>query len=208
MKICGLTRDEDVRAAVDAGADAVGFITGFPSSPRNVTLERASTLMRSVPPFVDRVLVAPIHTVKEHLEDVRLARPDALQVYTDQVVPRAFLVALGTRLIRPYRLKSRDPRDAVAAAAGFDALLTDTYQAGLQGGTGRVSDWSLCRDIRDAIAPTPLILSGGLNPENVETAIRTVNPFAVDASSGVESAPGVKDPVKVAELIRRAKSVH
>jgi phosphoribosylanthranilate isomerase len=92
------------------------------------------------------------------------------------------------------------------AVRGYDALLTDTYQKGYDGGTGLTSDWSVCAAIRKAIAPTPLILSGGLRPENVELAIATVGPFCVDVSSGVESAPGVKDLAKVRAFVSKANS--
>ena len=205
VKICGLTREQDVRAAIDAGADAVGFVVGFQSSPRNLTMERATQLTRMVPPFVDSVLVTTLRAVEENLPSVKGARPDAIQLYTESVVPEGLRDSLGADLIRPYLLESHDARDAVRAAAGFDALLTDTFLPGRQGGTGMVSDWEVCKQIRSTIAPLPLVLSGGLNPENVVKAVKLVRPYAVDASSGVERTPGIKDHGKVAEFIRRAK---
>lgn len=102
-------------------------------------------------------------------------------------------------------LGSGETRPAKEAALGFDALLADTYRKGSQGGTGMTSDWSACRRVRDEVAPIPFILSGGLNPDNVGEGIKTVRPFAVDVSSGVESSPGVKDTEKIAEFIRRAR---
>ncbi len=115
--------------------------------------------------------------------------------------------SFGARLIRPYLLKSSDTERAKAEARGFDALLTDTYKAGRHGGTGHACDWTICETIRSAIDPIPLVLSGGLNPENVAAAIRQVGPFAVDASSGVESSPGLKSARRVQEFVRNAKTI-
>jgi phosphoribosylanthranilate isomerase len=208
VKICGLTREEDVDAAVAAGADAVGFIVGFDRSPRNITISRAGELMRRVPPFVDSVLVTTTELVAEEERGVRLARPDVIQLYGDSVDPARVRSELGVRLIRPYLVKSSDTAKATLEARGFDALLTDTYRVGLQGGTGDPSDWTVCQSIRAAIEPLPMVLSGGLNPENVMNAIKQVRPYAVDSSSGVERYPGVKDARKVRAFVSRAKSVE
>jgi phosphoribosylanthranilate isomerase len=205
VKICGMTRAEDVDAAVMAGADAVGFIVGFPSSPRNLSLEDAAKLARRVGPFVDAVLVTTTDVVKNDLEKVRALRPDALQIYGDSMSIGELRSSVGIRLIRPYLLKSADPAEARRATEGFDALLTDTYVAGSLGGTGKTSDWTVCSQVMSAIAPVPLVLSGGLNPQNVGEAVTRVRPYAVDVSSGVESAPGVKDHHKVSAFIRMAK---
>lgn len=204
VKICGLTRELDVAFAVLAGADAVGFIVGFPDSPRNITMDHAALLSRKVPPFVDAVLVAPVETITL---DVGLAGGDfdAIQIYGSVPNPDVIRKATGARLIRPYPAKTDDPQAAKDAAKGFDAVLTDTAIEGIEGGTGKTSDWTVCRNIKYAIAPTPMMLSGGLNAANVATAIQRVHPFAVDVSSGVESAPGVKDPGKVMEFIKKAK---
>jgi phosphoribosylanthranilate isomerase len=204
VKICGLTRELDVSFAILAGADAVGFIVGFPSSMRNITMEHAALLSRKVPPFVDAVLVAPAETV---MLDVGLkgGKFDAIQLYGQVSDPDAIRRATGSRVIRAYQAKTDDPAAAKAAAKGFDALLTDTYDPKALGGTGVPADWSICKNIKYAVSPTPMILSGGLNAGNVATAVQKVHPFAVDVSSGVESAPGVKDPGKVMEFIKKAK---
>jgi phosphoribosylanthranilate isomerase len=136
---------------------------------------------------------------------VRKTGIGTIQLYGDAVDPGAVRTSLGVRLIRPYLVKSEETRTAKAESNGFDALLTDTYRAGRQGGTGIISDWEVCRRIREEILPVRMILSGGLRPENVAEGIRTVRPFAVDVSSGVESSPGVKDPDKIAEFIHRAR---
>jgi len=206
VKVCGLTREEDVRAAVEAGADAVGFIVGFPSSPRNLSLEAAGRMMQGVPPFVETVLVTTTGVVSEDTEAVRRARPQTIQLYTNGGAPEGLRASMGVRLIRPYLVESSDVGAAVGASRGFDALLTDTYLPGRQGGTGVPSNWVLCSEIRAAIEPVPMILSGGLNPENVASAVGIVRPYAVDVSSGVELSPGVKDPGKISDFIRAARS--
>ena len=204
VKICGLTRDIDVSFAVLAGADAIGFIVGFPSSPRNLTIEKAAELARGVPPFVDAVLVTTAETVNA---DPRLGggRFDALQLYGVVPDPDQIRRYTGARLIRAYAAKSDDAEAAKEALKGFDALLTDTYVEGQAGGTGVPANWQICRKLRFAVVPTRFILSGGLNTANVTAAIKMVKPFAVDASSGVESSPGIKDPGRVMEFIKKAK---
>ena len=205
VKICGLTREVDVAAAVSSGADAVGFIVGFPSSPRNLSLPRAGELIRGVPSSVDSVLVTTTDVLTREAEAVRRVGPSAIQLYGSPADPASLRKEFGVKLIRAYLMKSPTPEGARREAAGFDALLTDTYVAGSNGGTGRTSDWTVCREVRSAIEPVPLFLSGGLNPGNVALAIDQVRPFAVDISSGVESSPGVKDPSKVAEFMRLAR---
>jgi phosphoribosylanthranilate isomerase len=204
VKICGLTRETDMGFAIIAGADAVGFIVGFPSSPRNLSLEQAANLAKKVPPFVDAVLVTTAEVLKEE-PGLKGGRFDALQLYGDVPDPDAVRRATGARLIRAYPAKSDNKEAAQKAAMGFDAILTDNYQEGKEGGTGMAADWTICRNIKYAVSPIRTILSGGLNAGNVAAAINIVRPFAVDASSGVESSPGVKDPGKVMEFIKRAK---
>ena len=205
VKLCGMTREEDVRAAVEAGADAVGFIVGFPSSTRNISLGRASRLMDLVPPFVNTVLVTTSTLIRDDMSDLRRMRMNDIQLYGDPPSPEAIRSLLRVGLIKPYPLRTSEALDVAGAVAGFDALLTDTYRDGMQGGTGGVSDWELCLNVRERIAPTPMILSGGLTPENVAHAIRRVRPFAVDASSGVELSPGIKDHGKIREFVARAR---
>lgn len=216
VKICGLTREEDVDAVVDAGADAVGFISGLPSSPRNLTVQRAATLMSRIPPFVTPVLVTTGEALAENSEAVKRMAPKAIQLYGSSFSPQTLRSAFHAFLLRTYQVGRQDGevvgpdtmqrvKDAVK---GYDALLTDTYVKGREGGTGLTSDWGVCADIRRSIAPTPLILSGGLRPENVQLAIATVAPFCVDVSSGVESAPGVKDAAKVRAFVNKANEAE
>src|SRR5580704_8059806 len=211
VKICGLTREEDVDAAVDAGADAVGFISGLPSSPRNLSISRAASLISRVPPFVTPVLVTTGQKLVENSDAVKRIAPGAVQLYSSLLSLETVRGSFHSYLLRPYAV-ARQEDEGVAdvvpkareAARRCDALLTDTYQKGRDGGTGLTSDWIVCAEIRKAIAPTPMILSGGLRPENVELAIAAVAPYCVDVSSGVESAPGVKDHAKVRAFVTRA----
>jgi phosphoribosylanthranilate isomerase len=216
VKICGLTREEDVDAAVDAGADAVGFISGLPGSPRNLPISRAASLISRVPPFVTPVLVTTGKELVENSDEVKRIAPGAVQLYSDLLSLETVRGTFHSYLLRPYPVgrQESDERNvdvvpkAREAARRCDALLTDTYQKGRDGGTGLTSDWSVCAEIRKAIAPTPMILSGGLRPENVELAIATVAPYCVDVSSGVESAPGVKDHAKVRAFVTRANAAE
>src|SRR5271155_1192282 len=216
VKICGLTREEDVDAVVDAGADAVGFISGFASSPRNLTVRRAAELMSRVPPFVTPVLVTTGDALAQNSEDVKRMAPGAIQLYGGSFSPQTLKSAFHVFLFRTYQVGRQEGGGGIPdttqkvrdATKGYDALLTDTYVKGHDGGTGLTSDWSVCADIRKAIAPTPLILSGGLRPENVQLAIATVAPFCVDVSSGVESSPGVKDPAKVKMFMNKANEAQ
>jgi phosphoribosylanthranilate isomerase len=216
VKICGVTREEDVDAAVDAGADAIGFISGFPNSPRNLSTARAASLISRVPPLITSVLVTTIdYLIAAGSEELRRAGPGAIQLYGAVDADSSALVRSACRtrhLIRPHQVRTRaDTRDLQLVSpsretlvAGCDALLLDTYAKGRDGGTGLTCDWDVCASIRRSIAPVPLILSGGLRPENVEQAIREVAPFCVDASSGVESSPGVKDGTRVSAFVSRA----
>lgn len=205
VKICGMTREVDVSFAILAGADAVGFIVGFPTSPRNISMEKAATLAKGVPPFVDAVLVTTPEVVKAN-PGLAGGKFDALQLYGDVPDPDEMRRLSGARLIRAYAVKQDvDVGAALAAVKGFDAILTDTYVEGQVGGTGVPANWAVCRKLKYSVAPTRFILSGGLNSTNVGAAIKMVRPFAVDVSSGVESVPGIKDPGKVMEFIKKAK---
>lgn len=198
VKICGLRRAQDVTAAVQAGADAVGFVF-VPASRRYVEPGAAADLCRQVPAFISRVglfLDQEAEYVWRVLQQVPLS---LLQFHGRENV--AFCRQFG----RPYiKAVSLDSRSAVTAAelAYEDAagILVDSHQAGGLGGTGRLADQSLIPPIR-----MPLILAGGLNADNVRSSIRAVRPWAVDVSSGVESAPGIKDGDAIRRFIKEAK---
>jgi phosphoribosylanthranilate isomerase len=197
IKICGITREEDLAAAVAAGADALGFVF-FAPSPRYVTLERAAQLIVRVPAFVTKVglfvneTAQTVHTV---LAQVPL---DLLQFHGDE--DAAYCCQFGKPWIKAARVKPGfdllEYASAFAAAPGVAGLLLDAHVEGYGGG-GKPFDWSL---IPQSL-PLPVILSGGLHPGNVADAVRAVRPWAVDVSSGVEADRGIKDAQKITEFI-------
>lgn len=210
VKICGITREEDLAIAVAAGADAVGFIVGVTSSPRNLTLKEAEKLIKQVPIFVDSVVVTVTNSINLLNKIYGKLRPDALQIHGDNLSESSILLEKihDARLIKAVYAKTGNVIEAaMEASSSFDAVLLDSFVYGKYGGTGVVHDWDLSKRVKQAIHPKPLILAGGLNPENVRDAVRAVQPYAVDVSTGVESRPGIKDPEKVLAFIQNAKEV-
>jgi phosphoribosylanthranilate isomerase len=200
VKICGITRLQDLHAACEAGADALGFVF-YEKSPRHLSVDAAAALVREVPPFVQAVGLF-VNADPAFIERVLEAVPlDLLQFHGDE--SPADCARHGRAWIKAVRV-NRDT-DLLKCAADFDAargLLLDAFVPGVPGGTGERFDWSLI----PAHLPKPVILSGGLTPDNVAEAVRTVRPWAVDVSSGVEAAKGIKDAHKVAQFIARAKA--
>jgi phosphoribosylanthranilate isomerase len=201
VKICGLTRIEDVDVAVSAGADAVGLVF-HGSSPRAVTPEQARALCDRLPPFVAAVglfVDAPAERVRAVLQTVPL---DLLQFHGDEAPD--FCAAFGRRWIKAVRMgPDVDLMGAAARYRGAAALLLDAFDPMLPGGTGRRFDWDR---IPAALAPS-IVLAGGLDPGNVAEAIARVGPFAVDVSGGVEASKGVKDPDKIRAFMKRVNDV-
>ena len=207
VKICGITRKEDLDAAVAAGADAVGFVVGVASSPRNIALEKAEKLIRQVPPFVKSVLVTVPKSIDE-FETYEKLNPDAIQIHGENLHAAASvrLKFPNIQLIGAVNAQRAKDLNIIARASKlFDAILLDSFADGRYGGTGVVHDWKLSKRFKQVIHPKPLILAGGLNPENVAEAVRTVQPYAVDVSSGVEQQPGIKSHKKIVEFIKNAK---
>ena len=208
VKICGITRKEDLDAAAAAGADAVGFVVGTAASPRNISLEKAEKLIRQVPPFVKSVLVTVPTSLDELAETSEKLNPDAIQVHGKNL-PAAVYVRLKfpkTPLIGAVNANSPNALETASRVSEmFDAVLLDSFVSERYGGTGIVHDWELSKRVKQVIHPKPLILAGGLNPENVAEAVRTVQPYAVDASSGVELQPGIKDNQKMIDFVKNAK---
>jgi len=200
VKICGITRPEDALAAARAGAHAVGLVF-YAKSPRHVTPARAAEIIRVVPPFVTTVGLF----VDATAEGVRAALAEApvglLQFHGDETpefcrqFKRPYVKAVRVKAGVDLLQYAQDYHDA-------KALLLDAYVEGLHGGSGAAFDWSLIpRGL-----PLPVILSGGLTPENVTEAVRRVRPSAVDVSSGVESAKGIKDAQKIAAFIKGVRN--
>jgi phosphoribosylanthranilate isomerase len=210
VKICGITREEDLAIAVAAGADAVGFIVDVPSSPRNLTLERTERLLKQVPVFVDSVVVTIPDSVESLVKIYDSLKPTAIQIHGEEPFDATVIreKIRGARLIKTVYAKTGNVTAAVMEdSKAFDAILLDSFASGQYGGTGMIHDWELSRQIKQIIEPTPLILAGGLKPENVKEAILTVQPYAVDVASGVELRPAVKDPKKVFEFTKNAKEI-
>lgn len=192
IKICGLTREVDVDAAVEAGADAVGLML-YAKSSRHVTLARAVELAGLLPPFVTPVLVC-VNATSAELAAAKAALPQALFQFHGDETP-AECDALGQPYLRAARMAPGfDLLDFAARFPRAGALLLDAHVEGY-GGAGKAFDWSL---IPPSVA-RPVVLSGGLSPANVIDGVLAVRPWAVDVSSGVEASKGIKD----ASLMRR-----
>ena len=209
VKICGITRKEDLDDAAAAGADAVGFVVGVASSPRNLSINEAERLIRQVPLFVKSVLVMVPKSLEELVKTCEKLNPDAVQIHGENIVGAVREQLPNKLLIGAVKANPPDAVDnALKAAEMFNAVLLDSFARGKHGGTGIIHDWNLSQHIKVAIQPKPLILAGGLNPENVAEAVRTVQPYAVDVSNGVEQQPGIKDHKKIIEFIKNAKDVR
>lgn len=204
VKICGVTSKEDARLAADAGADAVGLVF-WPGSPRHVDVATARGITAVLPPFVLRVGVfvnADRETLARIAEEAGL---DLLQLHGDE--PPEALENLPRRALKSIRVgPGFAPAEAERYAGSAAGLLLDTRVEGTPGGTGRAFDWSLARGLKERCGF--LVLAGGLTPETVGEAIRAVRPHGVDVSSGVESSPGRKDPLKVRAFVEAVRSAE
>jgi phosphoribosylanthranilate isomerase len=198
VKICGITNREDALYAADCGADALGFVF-YAGSPRCVTPETVTAICAELPPFVSRVGLFVNETSARIAALAGQCGLDVVQLHGDEA-PEA-CAAPPLRVIKALRL--RDAESLVGHERyRVSALLLDAWVAESFGGTGQCCDWTLAEPVARL---RPVILAGGLTPENVGVAIRQVRPYAVDVSSGVEMAPGRKNPRKVAQFIRLAK---
>ena len=202
IKICGITREQDALAAAHCGANAVGFVF-YAKSPRAVTPARAAALMRVLPPFVTSVALFVDADVAAVKHTMAMARADLLQFHGDE--SPAYCRQFGVPYLKALRVRpgvdllqyARDYHDA-------KALLLDAYVEGTPGGTGATFDWALI----PKNLPLPVVLSGGLTPENVTAAIEAVRPWAVDVSSGVESARRIKDAAKIAAFVTGVRNAR
>lgn len=194
IKVCGFTREADLDGALALGVDAVGFVL-YPPSPRAVTVARAAELARRVPPFVSRVGLFVNEDAAAVERAARDAALDLLQFHGDESVE--YCERFGLPWIKAIRVRPEtDLLECADRFRGARALLLDAWSEAW-GGSGKRFDWSL---IPQSL-PMPLILSGGLDPDNVAEAVRNIRPAAVDVSSGVESAKGIKDVARVAAFI-------
>ena len=202
VKICGITRERDAAAAVEQGADAIGLVF-YPASPRHVTVERAAAICRQLPPFVTSVALfvnAPADEIARVVDEVGV---DLLQFHGQECAD--YCAQHRRPWIRAIRM--RPETDVLAEQAAFSGgrgLLLDAYRPGVPGGTGETFDWAR---IPAGLAPK-IVLAGGLNPGNVGEAVRTVRPFAVDVSGGVEADGGIKDPDKIKAFMREVRNAE
>jgi len=201
VKICGITRPEDGAAAAELGADAIGLVF-YPPSPRAVGVERAAEIVQALPPFVTAVALF-VNAPAQDIRDVLARVPVGLLQFHGDESPED-CAGFG----RPY-IKAVPMRDGVDVRrfareyASAQALLLDTYREGVPGGTGAHFEWSRV----PADVYKPVILAGGLNPDNVVAAIHQVHPYAVDVSGGVEAGKGIKDARRIGAFMREVSSV-
>ena len=199
VKVCGITRSEDALSAIELGADALGFVF-WPKSSRSVTPDIAHQIESTLPPFINKVGVYVDPTPDWVAETSAAGCLSLLQFHGDETPE--FCEQFSLPYIKAIRVK--DGVDLLQYATRYRnarGLLLDTYTAGMPGGTGHVFDWALVpQDL-----PLPVILSGGLNPNNVASAIKQTRPWAVDVSSGVEATKGIKDKTKIAAFMQGVK---
>ncbi|MFA5493851.1 MAG: phosphoribosylanthranilate isomerase [Porticoccaceae bacterium] len=201
VKICGITRAVDARAAADAGADAIGMVF-YAGSARCVAVDDAVAIAAAVGPFVTTVALFVNPDPGLVAEVVAAVRPRLLQFHGDE--DSAFCERFGQPYIKAIRVApDTDIAAAVAAHPAAGGFLFDAWSADAYGGTGKTFDWKRLAALRGF----PLILAGGLNPDNVGAAVRLLSPYGVDVSGGVESAPGIKDAAMIARFVAAARAL-
>lgn len=210
LKYCGVTRVEDAILAAHVGVDALG-LNFFPPSPRFVTLDVARSIVARTPfgvEFVGVFVNESVEIIRDHARQIGL---NTIQLHGDE--PPEFVAALAPlRVIKAFRWQGAQTAQAIVdynraaegKGAGLCAVLVDTYRKGQVGGTGEAWNW---REAAQLQTPVPLILAGGLTPENVRLAIEVVAPYAVDVAGGIESVPGCKDPDKMRHFAEEANSL-
>lgn len=220
VKICGLMSREDINMALAAGTDALGFVTEYPVPvPWNISRQESAQLVAIVPPFVTTTAVVG-GAVQEMVAIARTVKPHLLQLHGDETLEEiqavcAALADTGIKIIKALRINVdtgeaqfsvRDPVDAcrILAESGVAGLVVDSKTSERPAGTGVILDWSVIRHVSASIR-LPLILAGGLTPENVAQAIQMVRPYAVDVISGVEREAGVKDAQLMRDFVKAAK---
>jgi phosphoribosylanthranilate isomerase len=214
IKICGNTSLEDTRMAVAAGADAVGFV--FATSPRRVTAAHVASIVRHLPPTVEKIGVFVDASVGDIYSTVRSCGLTGVQLHSETglSLTAGLRVRLGTSLkilrVVHFGPEAGEQAAAIALDPNVDALLVDSRTATEVGGTGIAYDWEEARRslFQNAHEHPQRIAAGGINPSNVAAAIATLRPWGVDVASGVEASPGRKDPVKVLEFVLNARAAE
>jgi phosphoribosylanthranilate isomerase len=205
IKMCGITREKDVEAGVAAGLDALGFIF-YEKSPRNVEPDFVRSVVAKMPPFVSCVGVFVDRDRQELEELIEYCGLSHAQLHGNEdpkYCERVERFVSPCRVVKAFRVSGESiPSDFTPYDTTVHGYLLDTYVKGVAGGTGETFDWRIIRKLN---LRRPIILAGGLSPENVAEAIQSVAPFAVDVNSGVEIEPGIKDHVKLAEFVRNVR---
>ncbi len=200
VKMCGITRSQDGIAAAEAGADAIGLVF-YAKSPRNVGLDQAAGIARALPPFVTTVALFVNPQPSEVEAVLRQVRPDVLQFHGEETPE--FCRSFGVPYLKAARVRPQtDLLQFAAVYADAQGLLLDAWSEAGHGGTGERFDWNM---IPESL-PKPIILAGGLSPANVRQAIGLVHPWAVDVSSGIEVAKGIKDAALIAAFMKEVKN--
>jgi len=200
IKICGITRLEDALVAAEAGADAIGLVF-YPASPRAVSVERAQEIVANLPPFVTAVGLFVNETAPQIERTYHQVGLDLLQLHGDET-PQ-FCAALGIPFVKALRVRTNDDVAQLIHPWGdARSILLDAYKQGVPGGTGETFDWSL---VPSALV-AKIVLAGGLTPDNVYDAVGASGSAAVDVSSGVETAPGLKSAEKIAAFVSAVQS--
>jgi len=200
IKICGITRIEDVQAVVQSGANALGLVF-YSKSPRAVSIEQAVAILQSLPPFITSVglfVNASTDDVKHIINNTKL---DLLQFHGEETPD--YCAQFSRPYIKALRMSpDLDLEQSIQAYTTAQGILLDTYQAGVPGGTGEVFDWERI----PAHLARSIILAGGLTPDNVAQAIQQVHPYAVDVSGGVEASKGIKDAQKIHAFVQAVRN--
>ncbi|MFN3650654.1 MAG: phosphoribosylanthranilate isomerase [Armatimonadota bacterium] len=196
IKICGITNLADALAAVDAGADALGFV--FAPSPRHITPAQAAEVVRELPPFVTTVGLVVDQDPRPILAECPL---DVIQYHGTELP--GLIRMVGHRAVKAFRVRDEADLAQLDGYGSAAAFLLDAYVPGIPGGTGQRFPWELAARARRF--GKPVIVAGGLTPENVALCVETTRPYGVDVSSGVEAAPGRKDAAKVRAFIAAAR---
>ena len=199
VKVCGMTSLKDALVAVEGGADAVGFIF-YKKSPRSVTMKTVREIVLELPPFVDTVGVFVDETAEQVNKIADYCNLDIIQLHGDE--SPTFCKKIRRKVIKAFRIKDMQSVKKLSSfqVSGF---LLDTFSENLHGGTGKVFDWNLALPAKKF---GPVIMAGGLTPNNVQQAVRQIRPYGVDVCSGVESEPGIKDHKKVRAFLNNAKA--
>jgi phosphoribosylanthranilate isomerase len=200
IKVCGITNQEDARAAVDLGADALGFIF-VPDTPRYIEPEAAKRIISDLPPFITTVGVFADVPPEVILQTVRTCGLNAVQLHGSET-PEYCNKISDLKLIKAFRVKDRNSLSSIPDYR-VSAYLLDTYGKGKKGGTGEIFNWDLAIEAKKY---GRIIVAGGLTPENVAQAIKHVRPYAVDVGSGVEARPGKKDHSKIKAFIENVRA--